>query len=475
MALMTTPSPDISNAKSLQEQIKVLLDNYSMLRKELQFMLQNLSIKNFDSTTAKKLSSSGIDDYLDADKNLIADRVAGTLNTAIAKVQNSTGTVSFVEDGIMIHDFSNETESTEAIKLTSAGILIAYKKDIDGNWIWRTAVTGISISADAIATGTLSAININGVNITGSTMYVQNDDGSSTKIDGSGITRIFSVPIFTDMPSNTNVLDDFETGQLANTRIDLPNCIAGTGSLQGNKTPDITIISTEKYAGSYCLRLSNPTPEGGILVYDPTHNKYVFNSRGELKCQFLNYRPTKDSTFSFKYKLPTIAPLTTVKIYVDDLDYPEVPTNVISLGASTNWQTFELLLTGNHTYQIYLIILANDSGDAGEYQELTQTTPIYIDDMIYELGVNESVITGYEEGTKPYNDFTYIRKDEILTGTTQKQITLPDYFRGLNFDVLISPRETYAAPTLLSINNKVPSFTVSGENTKFIYTVILNN
>jgi hypothetical protein len=95
--------------------------------------------------------------------------------------------------------------------------------------------------------------------------------------------------------------------------------------------------------------------------------------------------------------------------------------------------------------------------------------------MSWELDVNESVIVGYEEGTKPYNDFTYIRKDEIPTGTTQKQIVLPDYFRGMNFDVLITPLENYATPTLLSINNKIPSFTVSGANTKFMYTVILNN
>lgn len=469
MALLTTQFPDTSG-KTTEQKIQILLDNYNQLRKELEYLMQNISTQNFSNDLTTKLDKTDsslekVNEVIDTNGKVIADKVAGTLSTALANITNSTGTVEYKDFGIIIHDQPTEAASTKAMKFTADGFSISNKKDINGVWIWRTFGTGDGFTADDIVAGILSAITINGVNITGSTMLVQHDDGSSTKIDGSGITRIFSVPIFEELPTDTDIIDNFETGNIANTRVDLASTqgfgkgLIGNTFYNGKTVSDFIFITTDdKHAGTYSLKIKTPGAMydgSGTVDYD-----------SYINCYFLNYRPTKNTTFSLYYKLPAQSN-TIATLCIDDLDYPEIATQSIALTSAT-WALASALLTSQHTYRIYIKLSINDGSN-------DQQSILYIDDVTFELDVNESVITGYEQSEHTYYDFTYVRKDEILTGTTQKQITLPDYFRGLNFDVLISARETYAAPTLLSINNKVPSFTVSGENTKFIYTIILNN
>lgn len=308
-------------------------------------------------------------------------------------------------------------------------------------------------------------------------ILVQHVDGSHTVIDGRGIMRLFSIPIFEEVPSDTDIIDDFETGLIADTRVDLSR-----SEMYGDATLEelITVTNADKYAGVYSLKVQSPkesiviTGQHWVEIGDTGFWAYEGYYYSYVKCEFLNYKPTKDTTLSFKYKTYNSLPTKfSINLYVDDLDYPDIPTKVYSL-SSTSWSSMSVLLTANHTYKVWVRISGSSDFDDGNLLKNKQAY-VYIDDMSWELDVNESVIVGYEEGTKPYNDFTYIRKDEIPTGTTQKQIVLPDYFRGMNFDVLVTPLENYATPTLLSINNKIPSFTVSGANTKFMYTVILNN
>lgn len=309
-------------------------------------------------------------------------------------------------------------------------------------------------------------------------ILVQHVDGSHTVIDGRGISRLFSIPIFEEVPSDTDIIDDFETGLIADTRVDLSRSeMYGTDATLEEL---ITVTNADKYAGVYSLKVQSPkesmviTGQHWVEIGDTGFWAYEGYYYSYVKCEFLNYKPTKNTTLSFKYKTYNSLPTKfSINLYVDDLDYPDVPTKVYPL-SSTSWSSMDVLLTANHTYKVWVRISGSSDFDDGNLLKNKQAY-VYIDDMSWELDVNESVIVGYEEGTKPYNDFTYIRKDEIPAGTTQKQIVLPDYFRGMNFDVLVTPLENYATPTLLSINNKIPSFTVSGANTKFIYTVVLNN
>jgi hypothetical protein len=303
-------------------------------------------------------------------------------------------------------------------------------------------------------------------------ILVQHADGSHTVIDGRGIMRLFSIPIFEDVPTATDIIDNFETGLLADTRVDLTNSEAENNEVR-SPADYITITSAEKYAGTYGLQVR--TPNVGLIItgYNSSTHLYTGYFYTAINCVFLNYMPTKDTTLTLKYKVSGVPNHFSGKVIVQDVDYSSEPIQEFSL-TSTSWVSISASLTAHHTYRMRVVMSASDNFSDPDI-DTDAIMYVYLDDIVWELDVNESVITGYEEGTKPYNDFTYIKKDEILTGTTQKQIVLPDYFRGLNFDVLVTQLENYATPTLLSINNKVPSFTVSGENTKFMYTIILNS
>ena len=314
-------------------------------------------------------------------------------------------------------------------------------------------------------------------------ILVQHADGSYTKIDGRGIMRLFSIPIFEDLPGTVDIFDDFETGNIADTRVDMSRSEVENNIVR-NPSEYITITNIQKASGNYGLQIK--APQIGTVITDsgyqeiagmkiPWYAGYVLSY---IKCVFINYMPTKDTTFSLKYKGDVHQDFT-AKLFIKDVDYPNEPVQEFGLTTTSGWSTIQYFLTGHHTYRVWVECVVSDWFNSKNSDPIdvdtNATCTIYLDDIVYEMDVNESVIVGYEEGTKPYNDFTYIRKGEMPTGTTQKQIMLPDYFRGMNFDVLVTKLENYNTPTLLSINNKVPSFTVSGENTKFMYTVILNS
>lgn len=129
-----------------------------------------------------------INNVVDVNGNLIASKLSGSLNTAVTKVQNSTGKVLFDDRGIITLNQPLESTSTKAVLITADGILLAKAKNADGTWIWRTAITADGISANEINTGTLSAININGVTITGSS--ITSDDANSEIKLNNGILSV---------------------------------------------------------------------------------------------------------------------------------------------------------------------------------------------------------------------------------------------------------------------------------------------
>lgn len=130
--------------------------------------IKDLSTNITNIKRTVKATADKVNGVIDEHGKLIAEKLSGTLNDAIETVEGQTGYVTFDNRGILIHNQPTEAESTWVILLSSGGILIANAKDNTGKWIWRTAVTGESISANEITTGTLTAININGVTITGS-------------------------------------------------------------------------------------------------------------------------------------------------------------------------------------------------------------------------------------------------------------------------------------------------------------------
>lgn len=132
-----------------------------------------------DWVSARDGSIAKIDNVIDANGNLIASKLSGTLQTAVQTIEGSkNGGISYVPNvGVMLHNQPTAEASTEAMLLTANGILISNSKNADGSWRWRTAATGQSISADAITTGQLTAITITGVTITGSS--ITSDDANS--------------------------------------------------------------------------------------------------------------------------------------------------------------------------------------------------------------------------------------------------------------------------------------------------------
>ena len=54
------PVPDYSNATTLEQKFEILADSYNMLRKELDYVLQNLSAENFNSIFANNITAKNL-------------------------------------------------------------------------------------------------------------------------------------------------------------------------------------------------------------------------------------------------------------------------------------------------------------------------------------------------------------------------------------------------------------------------------
>lgn len=89
---INVPAPDFSNAKNMEEKFQILADSYNMLRKELDYILQNLSYDNFDSISAKNIKGVTIR----GGKIVGAEIEGGQLNINNAYIVDTEGNVQML-------------------------------------------------------------------------------------------------------------------------------------------------------------------------------------------------------------------------------------------------------------------------------------------------------------------------------------------------------------------------------------------
>ncbi|HEY8414828.1 MAG TPA: phage tail spike protein, partial [Thermaerobacter sp.] len=101
--------------------------------------------KNAVANGAVPLPTSALQGALDASKNAIESKAAF---------------VYWDGNGIIVYDRAKDQNPTKAVRIGAGGILVADSKDANGNWNWRTAVTGTGVVADEVRTGTLKGVNM---------------------------------------------------------------------------------------------------------------------------------------------------------------------------------------------------------------------------------------------------------------------------------------------------------------------------
>lgn len=164
--------------------------------------LQNNVNNVTETVTGSAPDWNKIKDITDNLGNVIAAKIAGTLELAATQIENSTTTMEITDNGILFHNQPTEAASTFACLLNSTGILFANSKDSQGNWEWQTAINadgvtatkilasalyGLTIEAVTITGGTINGGTINGVTMEGSTIYAgDRQSGNYTAITQNG-------------------------------------------------------------------------------------------------------------------------------------------------------------------------------------------------------------------------------------------------------------------------------------------------
>lgn len=124
--------------------------------------------------------------------HILTERLVGAIDAAVNNIINSSNNVIIDSNGITIRNASTDALSTWAMRLSSAGFMIADGKKTDGTWNWKTAGTGKGLVADAVTTGKLSAIDLESVNILSSVLSSANIKGGRIEI-GDNASTTFTV------------------------------------------------------------------------------------------------------------------------------------------------------------------------------------------------------------------------------------------------------------------------------------------
>ena len=215
--------------------------------------------------------------------NVIASKLAGTLQLMSAQIQNSTSTFEITDNGIYFHNQPTEEDSTFACLLNSTGILFANAKDGEGKWIWQTAIGadgvvatkviasalyGLLIEGVTINAGTLNGGKINGVTIEGSTIYAgDRTAGTYIEITNEGAIYGYHDNALTFRYSAGN--DDGILRLYSSTNPD------GTLVLSSNHLVDGDAFAAVMTDGSYIyiggtsceeIRFLRPTENGAALI-----------------------------------------------------------------------------------------------------------------------------------------------------------------------------------------------------------------
>ena len=113
--------------------------------------------------TAKKITSI-LNGVVDADGNLIAEKINGVINAAKAMIKAQTQVAQTQDVRAMLFEDLNPKSSTYgAMCIGTKGLMISNKRTADGtDWQWTTFGTGNGFLADCITAGTMSADRIYG-------------------------------------------------------------------------------------------------------------------------------------------------------------------------------------------------------------------------------------------------------------------------------------------------------------------------
>lgn len=100
---------------------------------------------------------------------LKAAQLQGVINSLNTKMQSGTGNVLFDSNGLWLMNGTTKATSTKAIWMNEQGILFGSgnkSNTPETTWTWTTAIGHDGITADALASKTLSAVTIKGGEIT---------------------------------------------------------------------------------------------------------------------------------------------------------------------------------------------------------------------------------------------------------------------------------------------------------------------
>lgn len=95
--------------------------------------------------------------YINSAGKVAADKLEGLINTN--KIYIMGGTSNWYTDDKGNITFES-ADGQSAMMLTGRGLMVSNSKDQYGDWLWRTAISGLGINADVIATGEFSATHI---------------------------------------------------------------------------------------------------------------------------------------------------------------------------------------------------------------------------------------------------------------------------------------------------------------------------
>lgn len=213
----------------------------------------------------KETEWNKISDITNAMGEVLAGKIAGSLNSSVNNIINADGTVKFLGNGILAHNNPSELLSTKATLLNANGLLVANTKNPDKTWKWTTAIDGDGINAGSIKTGILEAIKINGVEITGTTIT-----GGTVK--GAKFEAM-------EILSGTIKALDMTAGKIKGGTIEGSTIVGGTimgNEILGLNITGANITGTTSITGAKII--------GGEATFGGADNaKYVFQSNTKFR------------------------------------------------------------------------------------------------------------------------------------------------------------------------------------------------
>lgn len=106
-----------------------------------------------------------IKEVTNKERKLRTDMLNGLINMTINAFANESGTIT-QKDGIMTFlNGSTPETSTAVVQICGGAIRIANSKKANGEWDWKTAISGAGIHADTIIAETLKTVDFSSANI----------------------------------------------------------------------------------------------------------------------------------------------------------------------------------------------------------------------------------------------------------------------------------------------------------------------